>query len=55
MNKRELISLLLYDVALEHSAIVQYLYHIFLIADESITGEIEELAKEEMRHLKWFA
>jgi bacterioferritin len=55
MNKRELISLLLYDVALEHSAIVQYLYHIFLIADESIAGEIEELAKEEMRHLKWFA
>ncbi len=55
MNKRELINLLLYDVALEHSAIVQYLYHIFLIADESIAGEIEELAKEEMRHLKWFA
>jgi len=28
MNKKELIEILLYDIALEHSAIVQYLYHI---------------------------
>ncbi len=55
MDKRELINLLLYDVALEHSAIVQYLYHIFLIRDAEITGEIEEIARQEMRHLKWFA
>ncbi len=55
MDKRELISLLLYDVALEHSAIVQYLYHIFLITDANITSEIEEIARQEMRHLKWFA
>jgi bacterioferritin len=55
MNKRELINLLLYDVALEHSAIVQYLYHIFLITDANITAEIEEIARQEMRHLKWFA
>ncbi len=55
MNKRELINLLLYDVALEHSAIVQYLYHIFLITDKNITEEIEVIARQEMRHLKWFA
>ncbi|MFN3598729.1 MAG: ferritin-like domain-containing protein [Aquificaceae bacterium] len=55
MDKREAINLLLYDVALEHSAIVQYLYHIFLISDGNITSEIEEIARQEMRHLKWFA
>lgn len=55
MDRRELISMLLYDVALEHSAIVQYLYHIFLITDGNITSEIEEIARQEMRHLKWFA
>ena len=55
MDKRETIKMLLYDVALEHSAIVQYLYHIFLITDGNITSEIEEIARQEMRHLKWFA
>ncbi|MCS6999076.1 MAG: ferritin-like domain-containing protein [Aquificaceae bacterium] len=55
MDKRETINLLLYDVALEHSAIVQYLYHIFLITDGNITSEIESIARQEMRHLKWFA
>lgn len=55
MDKRETINLLLYDVALEHSAIIQYLYHIFLISDGNITSEIEEIARQEMRHLKWFA
>ena len=55
MDKRETINLLLYNVALEHSAIVQYLYHIFLISDGNITSEIEEIARQEMRHLKWFA
>ncbi|ADC89863.1 hypothetical protein Thal_1231 [Thermocrinis albus DSM 14484] len=55
MNKKETIDLLLYNVALEHSAIVQYLYHIFLITDGNITSEIESIARQEMRHLKWFA
>lgn len=55
MNKKELIKILLYDIALEHSAIVQYLYHIFLITDKNITGEVESIARQEMRHLKWFA
>lgn len=34
---------------------MQYLYHIFLITDGNITSEIEEIARQEMRHLKWFA
>jgi len=55
MKKSELISMLLYDVALEHSAIVQYLYHIFLIGNPEITEEIEKIARQEMRHMKWFA
>ncbi len=47
--------MLLYNVALEHSAIVQYLYHVFLINDPEITEEIEKIARQEMRHMKWFA
>ncbi|MFN3814201.1 MAG: ferritin-like domain-containing protein [Aquificaceae bacterium] len=55
MDRKELISLLLYNVTLEHSAIVQYLYHIFLITDKNLTEEVEVIARQEMRHLKWFA
>ncbi len=55
MRKSELVSMLLYNVALEHSAIVQYLYHIFLINNAEITEEIEKIARQEMRHMKWFA
>ena len=55
MRKGELIKMLLYDIALEHSAIIQYLYHIFLIRDAEITEEIEKIARQEMRHMKWFA
>ena len=55
MKKLDLIGLLLHNVALEHSAIVQYIYHIFLIRDEEIRSEIEKIAREEMRHMKWFA
>ena len=55
MRRSELIALLLKDIALEHSAIIQYLYHIFLIKDAEITEEIEKIARQEMRHMKWFA
>ncbi|HIQ48227.1 MAG TPA: ferritin-like domain-containing protein [Aquifex aeolicus] len=55
MNRKEVIDILLYDVALEHSAIIQYLYNVFLIEDPEITSEIESIARQEMRHLKWFA
>ncbi len=55
MKRKELVSTLLYNVALEHSAIVQYLNHIFLIQDAEIREEIEKIARQEMRHMKWFA
>ncbi len=55
MKRSELIGLLLHNVALEHSAIIQYIYHAFLIKDEKVRGEIEKIAREEMRHMKWFA
>ncbi|EDP75697.1 ferritin-like domain-containing protein [Hydrogenivirga sp. 128-5-R1-1] len=55
MRRSELIALLLKDIALEHSAIIQYLYHISLIKDAEITEEIEKIARQEMRHMKWFA
>ncbi len=49
------VEILLYNISLEHSAIIQYLYHIFTIDDKNITSEIEEIARQEMRHMKWFA
>lgn len=55
MKRSELIALLVHNVALEHSAIVQYLYQVFLIKDPEVREEIEKIAREEMRHLKWFA
>jgi bacterioferritin len=55
MKKAEIVSALLHNVALEHSAIVQYLHQVFLIKDAEVRSEIEKIAREEMRHLKWFA
>ncbi len=55
MKRSELIAILLHNVALEHSAIVQYLYQVFLIKDHEVREEVEKIAREEMRHLKWFA
>ncbi len=55
MKRSELIGLLLHNVALEHSAIIQYIYQAFLIKDEKVRSEIEKIAREEMRHMKWFA
>ncbi len=43
------------NVFLEHVAILQYLIHMFLIKDEKLRGEIEEIAKEEMKHMHMFA
>lgn len=38
----------------EHAAIVQYLYHAFRLQGE-LRAELEEIAREEMRHLQWLA
>jgi len=55
MNRRETIKALLFNLSLEHSAIIQYFSHSLLIKEPSIRSELEEIAREEMRHLKYFA
>ncbi len=55
MNKRETIRSLLYNISLEHSAIIQYFVHSLLMDEPEIRSELEEIAREEMRHLKYFA
>ena len=55
MNRRETIKSLLYNISLEHSAIIQYFVHSLLIDEPEIRSELEEIAREEMRHLKYFA
>lgn len=52
---KKAIDYLNYNISLEHSAIIQYLFHAYTIGDESIEGELEEIAREEMKHLRMFA
>lgn len=55
MERSELIQVLKADLRDEHSAIVQYLYHAYLMGEGEMAGEIEEIAREEMRHFKWLS
>ncbi len=55
MKRVEIIKALNYNIALEHSAIIQYLLQAFSVSDPEVKGELEEIAREEMRHLKMFA
>lgn len=55
MERDELIRALKEDLRDEHSAIVQYLYHAYLMGEGEMAGEIEEIAREEMRHFKWLS
>ncbi|SHM77197.1 bacterioferritin [Caldanaerovirga acetigignens] len=41
------------DIADEHAAIIQYLYHAYSTPDEEIRGKLESIARDEMRHFKW--
>lgn len=50
-----IIRLLNENIQSEHAAIVQYQYHAFLSGEGGIKPEVEEIAREEMRHLLWFA
>jgi len=43
------------DIHGEHAAIIQYLLHAYAIGESDIACEIEAIAREEMRHLKWLA
>ena len=55
LEKKKIISYFNYNVSLEHSAIVQYLFHAYTIGEPEIEEELEEIAREEMRHLRAFA
>src|SRR5439155_5957386 len=48
-----IISLLQDDLRGEHAAIIQYLQHAYRIAEGDLPAEIEEIAREEMRHFRW--
>ncbi len=52
---RTTIELLNADLRDEHAAIVQYLQHAYAIGEGEVAGEIEAIAREEMRHFDWLA
>ncbi len=54
-EKDKIINYLNYNIALEHAAITQYLFHAFTICEESVEKDLEEIAREEMKHLRMFA
>ncbi len=43
------------NIALEHSAIVQYLLHAYALGEGGVGAEVINIARAEMRHLKYFA
>jgi rubrerythrin len=45
------------DFAIQHeyAVILQYLHHSFLIEDQKVSRDMEEIAVEEMRHLGWLS
>lgn len=45
------------DFAIQHeyAVILQYLHHAFLIDDQRVSRDMEEIAVEEMRHLGWLS
>jgi bacterioferritin len=55
MEKDKVIEFINYNISLEHSAIVQYLFHAYTIHDEGLENKLEEIAREEMKHLRMFA
>ena len=55
MDKNEIIALLRKDMQGEHQAIIQYLFHAYVLGEGELACEIEAVAREEMRHLDWLA
>lgn len=54
MTDQEIVALLNHDMTMEHQAIVQYLLAAWAIGGE-VGSSIEGIARDEMRHFKWFA
>lgn len=48
-----IIDLLQDDIRGEHAAIMQYLQHAYHLPEGELPAEIEEIAREEMRHFRW--
>jgi bacterioferritin len=60
VNARErdaVVRMLQDDLAGEHAAIIQYLQHVWRMGDtgNDIPCEVEEIARDEMRHFRWLA
>jgi len=51
--KAEIIALLVADARDEHAAVVQYLHHAYAMGEGELAGEIEAIARDEMRHYDW--
>ena len=54
-EKADVIAMLNEDIRGEHAAIVQYLRHAYALGEGELACEIEEIAREEMRHMKWLS
>lgn len=55
MDQQTVITMLNEDIRGEHAAIIQYLLHAYALGETAEAGEIEAIAREEMRHLKWLS
>lgn len=55
MEAAQITALLNEDIRGEHAAIIQYLLHAYALGEGEAAGEIEAIAREEMRHLKWLS
>ena len=55
MDAAQIVALLNEDILGEHAALIQYLLHAYAIGESGIACEIEAIARDEMRHLKWLA
>lgn len=55
LERDKIIQYFNYNITLEHSAIIQYLFHAYTIGDAETENELEEIAREEMKHLRMFA
>lgn len=54
-DPKGIIALFNHNIALEHGAIVQYLQHAYAMGEGGVGCEVINIARDEMRHLKYFA
>ncbi|WP_367576063.1 ferritin-like domain-containing protein, partial [Nocardia mangyaensis] len=55
LEREKIIQYYNYNISLEHSAIIQYLFQAYTIGEAETENELEEIAREEMKHLRMFA